>query len=182
MRVLSAVLALAVSLVLAGGVLADDKVRKKANKEGPAIEDSARPGRPGMDRGELFARMLKGIDLSDEQKGKIEELKKEYAPKFKDAWQTTDAVLTDEQKQARTEAMKAARAAGKKGPEVREDIQAAMKLTGEQKAKLQAAREAGQALRKEAMDKVKAILTPEQLEKLKADRPRHGDRKKAEGQ
>ena len=60
-----------------------------------------------------------------------------------------------------------ARAAGKRGPEVRESIQAAMKLTDAQKAKLAEGRKAMGTLNKEIMGKVKTVLTPEQQDVLK---------------
>ena len=57
--------------------------------------------------------------------------------------------------------MKAAKAAGKKGGEVWKDVQAAMKLTDEQKAKMAELRTQAGALHKEFREKIAAILTPE---------------------
>ena len=104
--------------------------------------------------------MVKGLNLTDQQKTQYEALKKEYAPKVKEATQTLENVLTPEQKKARQEAVKAAKAAGKSRKEVWKEAQAAVKLTDQQKAKLAEARKAGEALRKEIRGKVMAILTP----------------------
>jgi Spy/CpxP family protein refolding chaperone len=111
--------------------------------------------------------MLKGLNLTDEQKAKVKELRKEYQPKFKEA---AGSVLTTDQKKARDDAIKAAKDAGKKGPEVFKAARAAVKLTDEQKAKM---KEVIKPLRKEFREKVKAILTPEQQEQLKAKIAKH---------
>ena len=103
-------------------------------------------------------------------------MQKQYAPKLKDLAQTRDNVLTADQKKARQDAIKAARAAGKRGPEVREAIQAAMKLTDAQKAKLADAQKASRTLNKEIMDKVNQVLTPDQQATLKKARGNRGRR------
>ena len=102
--------------------------------------------------------MLKGLNLSDEQKAKVEELRKEYGPKFKESWQKMDGILTAEQKKARQEAAKAAKAAGKKRDEVWKEAQAAAKITDEQKAKMAECGKAAGALHKEAREKVMATF------------------------
>jgi Spy/CpxP family protein refolding chaperone len=164
MRAVSCVFALAVSLLAVGSLLAAEE---KASHEG-------RHHRPMMDPGAMFPdRMLKGLCLTDEQKAKVETLKKEYTPKLKEAWQKVDGVLTDEQKKARNEVFKTAREANKRGPEVWRDAQAAMKLTDEQKAKMDTARKDMRALGKEAREKVMAVLTPEQQEKVKKEMEEH---------
>ena len=154
MRVVSSLLALAVSLMIVGNVLAAD--------EAPARQ-GRRPQRPAADQWDMF----KGLNLTDDQKAKVEEIKKEYAPKVKEARQKMESILTDEQKKARAEAAKAARAAGKNRDEVRKAAQDAAKVTDEQKAKMAEARKEAGALRKEIREKLTAILTPEQKEQLK---------------
>ena len=111
--------------------------------------------------------MLKGLNLTDEQKAKVKELRKEYEPKFREA---ADSVLTADQKKARNDAVKAAKDAGKKGPEVLKAAKAAVNLTDEQRAKVQ---EATKSLGKDLREKIKAILTPEQQEQWKAKMARH---------
>jgi Spy/CpxP family protein refolding chaperone len=167
MRAVCGMLALVVSLAVVGNLWAAEE---KSHKDG-------KHQRPGMDRMEVLPeQMLKGLNLTDDQKTKVEALKKEYGPKVKDAWQKTESVLTEDQKKARGEAMKAAKAAGKKGPEAFKDVQAAVKLTDEQKAKMDEARKSAQAVRKEVREKFMAMLTPEQKEQLKKDRENHGKR------
>jgi Spy/CpxP family protein refolding chaperone len=105
--------------------------------------------------------MLKGLNLTDDQKAKVKALRKEYGPKFHAA---ADSILTDEQKTARADAIKAAKAEGKKGPELRKAAMQAVKLTDDQKAKM---KEAVKPLNKEVKDKLMAILTQEQKDQLK---------------
>ncbi len=157
MRVVSVVLALAVSLVFIGTLSA-------ADQKGPTAKAEHQGNGPWG--------MFKGLNLTDAQKAKVEELRKGYEPKFKAA---LDSVLTADQKKARDAAVKAAKDAGKKGPRVFEAARAAVKLTDAQKAKM---KEAVKPLAKEFREKVKAILTPAQQEQLKtqiAKAEHHGD-------
>ena len=147
MRFVASVLALAVAFTIVGKLSADDNAAP--------VTKSHHDHAMGMP-----FEMLKGLKLTADQKAKVKELGKEYAPKFKAAFEN---VLTDEQKTARKDAIKAAKAEGKKGRELMKAAHEAVKLTDEQKAKVKAAVE---PLRKEAHEKIMAILTPEQKEQL----------------
>jgi Spy/CpxP family protein refolding chaperone len=158
LKTVSAVLALVVSLAILGNFASAQERRRR---EGP------RGGQQSMiDRIEK----MKDLKLTDDQKSKLAELKKEYAPKLKELAGKLEAVTTAEQKKARDEAMKAAKAAGKKGREVFEAGTAALKLTDEQKAKTAECFKAMGELNKEIRDKVTKLLTPEQQEVLKKAR------------
>jgi Spy/CpxP family protein refolding chaperone len=163
-KVASAVLALVVSLVLVDNLSAQQG-----------------RGRGGRDRGPGSMSMIdrvernKDLKLTDDQKAKLADLKKEYAPKLKEANEKLDGVLTDEQKKARDAAMKAAREAGQRGQEVRDAVNAAMKLTDEQKAKRADIRKTIAALNKEISDKVTGLLTTEQQDVLKKARGNRGN-------
>ena len=162
MKTVSAVLTLAVSLMLVGNLLAADEKKPREHRGGP--------GRGMMMPGPFD--VLKGLNLTDEQKAKVDELKKSVEPKLKDAMKKYNGSLTDDQKKAREEAMKAAREA-KKRPSMK-DIEAAMKLTDEQKAN----KAEIEAVMKDAREKIMAILTPEQKDQLKKKMEgRRGDRK-----
>jgi hypothetical protein len=110
---------------------------------------------------------LATLDLGPDQKEKIDKILAELGPKVTAAAEKANANLTDEQRKARNEAQKAAKAAGKKGKEANEEVAAAMKLTDEQKKAYDEAtktqREANQAL----VSAVTEVLTPEQREKAK---------------
>jgi Spy/CpxP family protein refolding chaperone len=101
---------------------------------------------------------LEGLDLTDGEMAKIGEIRKEYRPRTEKALKELHGLLTDEQKKAREEALKA----GKKGREALE----AMKLTGEQKQKVQAAGKEVAAVVREEMEKIRDVLSAEQREKL----------------
>jgi len=129
-----------------------------------------------MARDVLAARlkMLESLSLTPDQKAKIEDLKKQYGPKFADAEKNLESILTPEQKKARHDAVKAAKAAGKTGKDVWQAAEAAVQLTPDQKTKLADARKTMASLGKEFHDKVWSILTPEQREQLK--KARHASR------
>ncbi|MGA2067100.1 MAG: hypothetical protein ABSG86_19130 [Thermoguttaceae bacterium] len=107
------------------------------------------------------AKMVKDLTLGDEQKAKIDAITTEYDPKLADATKKTD-VLTPEQKKAKEDAVKAAKAAGKKGKDVRQAADEAVKLTDTQKASQKEAKKQLKALQKELHEKLLAVLTPEQ--------------------
>jgi Spy/CpxP family protein refolding chaperone len=159
MRVVSILLALVMSLVMVGKLsAAEEKQRPEGRHSGgmPAVDQ--------LDR-------VKGLNLTDDQKTKLADLKKEYGPKCEGARKKFEASLTEDQKKAQREAMKAARDAHKRGPDAWKAAQEAMKLTDDQKA-LQANVE---ALGKEVKEKVDSILTTEQKELLKKGMERrHG--------
>jgi Spy/CpxP family protein refolding chaperone len=158
MKVVSTLLALAVALTIVGKLAADDTAPAKPKH--PAAAPSP-------------FDVLKGLNLTDEQKAKVHDLKKEYGPKLKEAHQKVECILTADQKKAREEAMKEAKAAGKKRQEVWKAAEAAVKLTEDQKTQMKEAREGMHTLGKEIHEKINAILTPEQQEQLKKKLEKH---------
>lgn len=168
MKVVSMVLALAVSLVMVGQLSAGD-------------DQKAREGRRPRHPMAGPWMMLKGLNLTADQKAKVEEIKKAYAPKFKEGRKKFESILTEEQQKARAEARKAAEAAGKKGREVWQEVRAVVKLTDQQKAQLDEARKAGQAMRQEIREKIMALLTPEQKEQLRKERKERQEHRRGYG-
>lgn len=155
----------------------------------PAFAEDAKPkkNRPVAARKEQPAVQLpKEIVLTDEQKTKVAEIEKEYAPKMKELRETLDKVMTEEQKQARLNVMKEAREKAKdrkeakRGKELQQAIKDAMKLSEEQQKKYDETDKQIVALRQEILEKVKPILTDEQKEKLpKRPERKPGKNKKA---
>jgi Spy/CpxP family protein refolding chaperone len=158
MRIVASVLALAVALTIVGKLSADDDKACPTTK--PQHHSMGMPW-----------DVLKGLNLTDDQKAQVKELRKEYGAKFKAA---ADSVLTADQQKARADAVKAAKAEGKKGPEVGKAAMEAVKLTNDQKAKM---KEVMNPLHKEVHEKLMAILTSVQKEQLKekcpATKPHH---------
>jgi hypothetical protein len=109
----------------------------------------------------------KPIQLTDEQKTKVDELKKEYGPKLDEIQTRIDAVMTPERKKTAEEAGKKAKDDGKKGKELQEAIAAALNLPAEDAAKLKEAQADRGKLMKEIQGKKQALLTDDQKAQLK---------------
>ena len=114
-----------------------------------------------------ISKKLEGLDLTAEQKTKIDAAKAEHGPKLKAAAEKVAKALTPEQRKARQEAMAAAKSAGKKGKEAADAVKEALKLTPEQEKALAEAetelKDCNAAFAKAVAD----VLTAEQKEKAK---------------
>ncbi len=158
MKVVSCVLALAVSWWMVGNALAGPV-------NSPATKSPAKSQSPCAEQVQGF-QGLSPLKLTAAQQAKITELKKEYAPKFKEVRQSKEAVLTPAQKHARANvlsAAKAAKAAGKKPADMHKAVAAAIKLSPDQQAKMAKLDKSATALRAEVHKKILAILTPQQV-------------------
>ena len=98
------------------------------------------------------------LDLTDAELAKFEEIRKEYRPKIEKAMKDLQGLLTEDQNKARQESL----AAGKKHREVLEGL----KLTEDQKEKVQAVGKEVATLVREEMEKIRDVLSAEQNEKL----------------
>lgn len=164
MKALSRVLALIASMLIAGNLLAADGEKPQHGKR------QQRATGDGM-------QWLDSLKLTDEQKAKVEEVKKEFAPKMEEASKKMQGILSEDQKKARDEAMKEARDAGKTGRDVWQAGLAAAKLTDEQKSKLADASKDLMSVAQERREKLLAILTPEQKEEAQKKFESFGARK-----
>ena len=168
MRVVRVALILAVALLMVCPVLAQEK---KRGKRGPGAFDPVQ-------------MMLRGLTLTDEQKAKVEDVKKEFAPKLAEAAKKAD-VLTPDQKKARDEARAKAKEDGKSREEIRAAGDAAVTLTDEQKAKRAEARKGMGTLIEQERAKIMEFLTPEQkaeVEKRMAEMKKRFEGKKKRDQ
>jgi Spy/CpxP family protein refolding chaperone len=145
-------LVLSVALLVACPALAGPKHKGQKKADAPAAK--------------AVDQMTKNLTLTEEQKTKLDGIKKEYDPKLAAAQKATE-VLTPEQKKAGQEAQKAAKAAGKKGKEAKQAVEDAQKVTPEQKTKMADAQKQLKAVTQELRDKVLSVLTPEQKDQLK---------------
>ncbi len=109
---------------------------------------------------------VKEAELGDELTAKVNKIIDEHAPKLKEAQAKVDAVLTDDQRRDRRAAQKAAKDAGKSRQEAAAEVNAAVKLTDEQKKKQDEAQKEMNAARGEMNKAINALLTDEQQEKL----------------
>jgi Spy/CpxP family protein refolding chaperone len=101
---------------------------------------------------------LKELDLTDAEMTKIGEIRKEFRPKIAKAMEGLKGILTDAQKKAREEAL----AAGKS----RKEVLVALKLTDDQKTKVEAVGKELATLVREEMEQIGDVLNAGQKEKL----------------
>jgi Spy/CpxP family protein refolding chaperone len=103
---------------------------------------------------------LQELDLTDAERTKIAEIRKQFHPKIVKAMEGLKGLLSAEQLKAREEGLEA----GKK----RREVIAALKLTDEQKEKVETVGKEVCALVREEMEKIRDVLTESQEEKLQA--------------
>jgi Spy/CpxP family protein refolding chaperone len=112
-------------------------------------------------RGERLAERvahLGELDLSEGEEAKFMEIRKDFRPKIEKAMKELEGLLTDDQKKAREEGLKA----GMK----RKEVLASLKLTDEQKTKVEAVGKEVRTLFREELEKMREVLTESQKEKL----------------
>jgi Spy/CpxP family protein refolding chaperone len=105
-----------------------------------------------------FIAELKELDLTDAEMTKLGDIRKEFRPKIKKAMEGLFGLLSEDQKKARLDALKA----GKK----RKEVLAAMALTPEQKEKVEAVAKDVATLVREECEKIHEVITEDQKEKL----------------
>ena len=101
---------------------------------------------------------LRELDLTDAEMAQIADIRKECRPKIAKAMEGLRGILTDEQKKAREEGLKA--------DKPRREVLASLNLTGEQKEKVETICKEVCSLVKEELEKIGDVLTAEQKEKL----------------
>ena len=163
-KIASMALALVVSLVLVDSL--------SAQQGGRGQGQGRRGGFSPIDRVER----VKDLNLTDAQKTKLAALEEGVRPEAQGACRRARQGAHARAKEGPRGRHEGGRESGKRGPEVRESIQKAMKLTDSQKTKLADGRKAMEKLNKEIGDKVNKLLTPEQQEVLKKARPQRGNR------
>ncbi|MFO0902101.1 MAG: Spy/CpxP family protein refolding chaperone [Pirellulales bacterium] len=146
-----------------------------------AQEAKGKKKKGGDQTPQAIAQLQKKLDelgLSDEQKAKIKEIVAQHSPKVAEAQKKAGSVLSPEQRKVRQEAMAKAKSDGKKGKEAAEAVAAALNLSADDKAKLEAANkeaaDAVAAMRKAVSD----VLTDEQKAKAGLNAPVKGKKKK----
>ncbi len=116
---------------------------------------------------------LRGVEFSPSQQAQVEELRKKYTPQLIEIQKKYGGLLTDEQRQAQRGAFRAAREAGKKDAELRQAMEAAVKLTEEQKDQQAELQQERNTLFAKIQEELRALLTDEQRKQF---RPQGGTR------
>lgn len=149
-------------------------------------QDARRPRQPQQ---AAFQQVfvLRGVEFSEEQRAKVDEIRKKYVPKLAEIQKKQQSIFTEEQMQARREAFRAAREAGKEGNELREAAEAAFTLTNDQRKQLAAIQRERAELATQIQSELRTRLTREQRNQLRgqgragsrrpAVRPTHPDLK-----
>jgi Spy/CpxP family protein refolding chaperone len=147
-----------------------DKVRGVLTPEQRTKLEAARDERQELRAEGLSERVghLGELDLTDDEVAKIGGIHKDFQPKIEKALKELQALLTDDQKKARQEALRA----GKR----RREILEALKLTDEQKQKMQAIGKEVATLARERMEKLSGVLSAGQKEELQDPREERKER------
>ena len=146
-------IALLLSVALGNVVSAQDNNQQNEQRQRPAPFQQ-------------FFRM-RGIEFSKDQKAKVEEIRKEFVPTLTENQGKWDGVITEEQQKARRDAFQKARDAGKRGRELQELVNAAIKFTDEQKKQRVTIQEGRNKLLGQIRKKLAAMLTDEQRAKTR---------------
>ena len=127
-----------------------------------AKKESKRGGDPAA----AMQKKLASSDLPADVKANAKKVIEEHAQKLKDAQAKVAGVLTEEQKAAQKTARKEAKTAGKKRKEAKADLDAALKLSAEQKTKLADAQKELASAQKDLQKGLEGVLTAEQMAKV----------------
>ena len=111
-------------------------------------------------------KKLAEADLSSESRDKVKKTIEQHAARLKEAQAKVDAVLSKDQKKSLRQAQKNARTAGKKGKQAREEALATLKLSDEQKSKLQSAEKDLKAAQAALSKDLQSVLSKDDLAKL----------------
>ncbi|MFP6766136.1 MAG: hypothetical protein VB858_21060 [Planctomycetaceae bacterium] len=193
MNVFRPILCLTLALAITGAAVAEDKKETRkaaAAKKGDAAAKRKAAGKGRTRKAPTASQiMLRGIELTAEQKTAIAPIDKEFGAKLAELRKAQASILTDEQKKQQQAAAAKLRSAGKPAtPEQRKELAerrkalaSVIKLSDEQKAKQAELRKAQGALRASYLEKVSTILTDDQKSSLKKRGGKTGGKKPADG-
>jgi Spy/CpxP family protein refolding chaperone len=137
-----------------------EKIRSVLTPEQLKKVEAAKEERTELRGERLVERIvhLKELDLTEAEVAKFTEIRKEYRPKIEKAMKGLEGLLTSDQKKARVDALKAG--------ERRKEVLESLKLTSDQKEKVEAVGTEVRSLLREELEKMRDVLTEGQREKL----------------
>jgi Spy/CpxP family protein refolding chaperone len=162
MKSLKIAMASAAAVLIGTVALMAQDAAPKAKEKGPRLGPIAQT----MLRIDRIKSAVEGLDLTDEQKEKLGAIRDDFDGKKNAIHEKLAALLTEEQKQSAKDAMDSAKQAGKTGRAFYQSLEASLKLTDEQKQKMEPIGKELRTLVADSMKKVNEVLTPEQKEKL----------------
>jgi len=119
---------------------------------------------------DVVAKMVENIDLTADQQVKVEEVKREFQPKLADLAKRRRAIMTEDRRAKEKELRKAAKESGKKGKEVRAELEAALGLSPAEREQMATIEREERQLRGEIISRIRAFLNDEQKAKLPEQR------------
>jgi hypothetical protein len=134
-----------------------------------AKEDKAEKKQKKLENHQVLSvlKLPKEITLTAEQQPKFDAVKAEFEGKLKELAAKQDEILTPEQKKTRQATQKSAKAAGKKGKELKAEVDAALNLTDDQKKKQKEVGAEVKEVQGKVREKLDGFLTEEQKSHLK---------------
>jgi Spy/CpxP family protein refolding chaperone len=162
MKNLKIAAATAIVVLIAAVAMAAEEGKPKGKDKGPKLSLIAQT----MLRIDRLKSAVEGLDLSENQKEKLGKVRDDFEAKRQAIYEKLADLLTEDQKQIGKDAMESAKQSGKMGREVYQSLEASLKLTDEQKQKMEPIGKEFQSLVNDAMKQVTEVLTPEQKEKL----------------
>jgi hypothetical protein len=169
MQITKVLFSLTLALVIAATCTAQDAAKKADGKDKKAMERAVKNTTSQMMK--TFAK----ANLTEEQQAKAKAVIEKHIGSLIEARKAQDALLTDDQKKARTEAMAKAKEDGTKGPKLAAVGTKAMGLTGEDLEKYNAAKKKVNDASAQIKDAIMALLTDEQ--KAAMPKPKAGGKK-----
>lgn len=148
-------------LFAAMAVAAEDgkpKEKRKGPKLNPIVETLLRI--------ERIKAAVEGLDLSQEQQEKLAAIRDGFEAKRQAIQDKIGNFLTDEQRRIGQEKLESLKQAGPLGREAYQKLEEALKLTDEQKQKIEPLGKELRGLVDSTMKQVMDVLTPEQREKV----------------
>ncbi len=162
MKNLKIATATAIVVLIAAVAMAAEEGKPKGKDKGPKLSLIAHT----MLRIDRFKSAVEGLDLTEDQKEKLGKVRDDFEAKRQAIYEKLGDLLTEDQKQIGKDAMESAKQSGKMSREAYQSLEASLKLTDEQKQKMEPIGKEFQSLVNDAMKQVTEVLTPEQKEKL----------------
>ena len=133
MKSLKIAAATAIVVLIAAVAMAAEEGKPKEKSKGPRLSLIAQT----MLRIDRIKTAVEGMDLSEDQKEKLGKVRDDFEAKQQAIQEKLADLLTEDQKQTGKDAMESAKQSGKKGREFYLSLEASLKLTDEQKQKME---------------------------------------------
>jgi Spy/CpxP family protein refolding chaperone len=162
MKCLRIVLTVAATLLFAAVAVAAEEGKPKVKGKGQRLNPIAET----LLRIDRIKSAVEGLDLNEEQKQKLAGVRDDFEAKRQAVHEKLGDLLTEDQKRAAQEKLEEAKQSGKTGREVYQSLEAVLKLTDEQKQKMEPIGKELQGVVSATLKQVMEVLSPEQKETL----------------